>query len=183
MIRLMTTSPRRETLRRGKGLGRLVLAGVGAFLVASGLLLRFYAAPRLIAAPADLYQTDTLVATDASYFDQGSLTTRHGVTLTYTLTIRGDPGASTSTTAVWDSFAALADLQARRAGEQHLSARRLQPPHRAAARLLRRGGQRRHQGPPARHRAVLADRRPQGHLSGLRRQRRIGLAGDLQRYG
>ena len=36
---------------------------------------------------------------------------RHGVTLTYTLTIRGDPGASTSTTAVWDSFAALADRQ------------------------------------------------------------------------
>ncbi len=94
---------------QGKGWGRLVLAGAGAFLVASGLLLRFYAAPRLIAAPADLYQTDTLQAADASYFDQGSLTTRHGVTLTYTLTIRGDPRASTGTTAVWDSFAALAD--------------------------------------------------------------------------
>ena len=79
--------------------------------MAAGLLLRFYAAPRLIAAPADLYQTDTLVAADASYFDEGSLTTRHGVTLTYTLTIRGDPGASTSTTAVWDSFADLADLK------------------------------------------------------------------------
>ena len=38
-------------------------------------------------------------------------TTWHGVTLAYTLTIRGDPGASTSTTAVWDSFAALADRQ------------------------------------------------------------------------
>ena len=66
----MTVSSRRETDRRGKGLGRLVLAGAGAFLVASGLLLRFYAAPRLIAAPAGLYQTDTLVARDASYFDQ-----------------------------------------------------------------------------------------------------------------
>ncbi len=107
----MTTSPRRETLLRGKGPGRLVLAGVGAFLVAAGLLLRFYAAPRLIAAPADLYQTDTLVAADASYFDQGSLTTRRGATLTYTLTIRGDPDAGTGTTAVWDSFAALADRQ------------------------------------------------------------------------
>ena len=38
--------------RRGRGLGRLVLAGTGAFLVAFGLLLRFYAAPRLIAAPS-----------------------------------------------------------------------------------------------------------------------------------
>jgi hypothetical protein len=107
----MTVSPRRETDRRDKGLGRLVLAGAGAFLVASGLLLRFYAAPRLIAAPAGLYQTDTLVARDASYFDQGALTTRHDATLTDTLTIRGDPGAGTSTTAVWDSFAALADLK------------------------------------------------------------------------
>lgn len=106
-----TTSSRRETLLRGKGLGRLVLAGVGAFLAATGLLLRFYAAPRLIAAPADLYQTDTLMAAGASYFDEGSLTTRRGVTLTYTLTIRGDPGASTGTTAVWDSFADLADRQ------------------------------------------------------------------------
>jgi hypothetical protein len=107
----MTVSPRRETDRRDKGLGRLVLAGAGAFLVASGLLLRFYAAPRLIAAPAGLYQTDTLVARDASYFDQGALTTRHDATLTDTLTIRGDPGAGTSTTVVWDSFAALADLK------------------------------------------------------------------------
>ena len=107
----MTVSSRRETDRRGKGLARLVLAGAGAFLVASGLLLRFYAAPRLIAAPAGFYQTDTLVARGASYFDQGALTTRRDATLTDTLTIRGDPGASTSTTAVWDSFAALADLK------------------------------------------------------------------------
>ena len=105
----VTASSRRETPRRGKGLSRLVLAGTGAFLVATGLLLRFYAAPRLIAAPADLYQTDTLLAGDASYFDESSLTTRRGVTLTYTLTIRGDPRASTGTTAVWDSFAALED--------------------------------------------------------------------------
>ena len=111
MSRLMAPSSPRETLRLGHGLGRLVLAGVGAFLAAASLLLRFYAAPRLIAAPADLYQTDTLLAEDASYFDEGSLTTRRGVTLTYTLTIRGDPGASTSTTAVWDSFADLEDLK------------------------------------------------------------------------
>ena len=107
----MTTSSRRDALLRGKALARLILAGTGAFLAVFALLLRFYAAPRLIAAPADVYQTDTLVAADASYFDEGALTTRHDVTLTYTLTIRGDPGASTGTTAVWDSFAALADRQ------------------------------------------------------------------------
>ena len=179
----MTVSPRREADRRGKGLGRLILAGAGAFLVASGLLLRFYAAPRLIAAPAGLYQTDTLVARDASYFDQGALTTRHDATLTDTLTIRGDPGAATSTTAVWDSFAALADLKR---GVQVISTYQRAVFNRRTGqltRLLRRGGQRRHQGPPAWHRAVLADRRAEGYLSGLRRQRRIGLASDLQRYG
>ena len=32
-----------------------VLTWIGAFLVASGLLLRYYAAPRLITAPANLY--------------------------------------------------------------------------------------------------------------------------------
>lgn len=111
MTRLMAIPSRRETPRRGKGPGRLALTCLGAFLVASGLLLRYYAAPRLIAAPANLYQTDILRAPGASYFDEASLTTRHDVTLTYTLTIRGDPQASTGTTAVWDSYAALADVK------------------------------------------------------------------------
>lgn len=111
MTRLLAIPSRRETPRQGNGPGRLALTCLGAFLVASGLLLRYYAAPRLIAAPANLDQTDILRAPGASYFDEGSLTTRHGVTLTYTLTIRGDPQASTGTTAVWDSYAALADAK------------------------------------------------------------------------
>src|ERR1700744_461321 len=96
---------------RGRRRGRLhvVLAGAGAFLLVAGLLLRFYAAPQLIAAPVDLYEQDTLVSPHASYFDQGALVTRNNVRLTYTLTVRGDQDASTSTTGVWDSFASLAD--------------------------------------------------------------------------
>src|ERR1700761_3247121 len=98
---------------RGRRRGRLhvVLAGAGAFLLVAGLLLRFYAAPQLIAAPVDLYEQDTLVSPHASYFDQGALVTRNNVRLTYTLTVRGDQDASTSTTGVWDSFASLADPQ------------------------------------------------------------------------
>lgn len=111
MTRLLTIPSQRDTPRRGKGPGRLALTCLGAFLVASGLLLRYYAAPRLIAAPPNLYQTDILRAPGASYFDEASLTTRHDVTLTYTLTIRGDPRASMGTTAVWDSYAALADVK------------------------------------------------------------------------
>jgi hypothetical protein len=97
------------TERRGQGRRHVVLAGVGAFLLVAGLLLRFYAAPQLIAAPVDVYEQDVLVAPHASYFDQGALVTRNNVRLTYTLTVRGDQQSSSNTTGVWDSFASLAD--------------------------------------------------------------------------
>jgi Porin PorA len=103
-------SPGPGTAKR-RGRLHVVLAGAGAFLLVAGLLLRFYAAPQLIAAPVDLYEQDTLVSPHASYFDQGALVTRNNVRLTYTLTVRGDQDASTSTTGVWDSFASLADPQ------------------------------------------------------------------------
>jgi hypothetical protein len=99
------------TEHRGRGRLRLVLAGVGAFLLVTAVLLRFYAAPRLIAAPTGVYEQDMLVSPHASYFDEGALVTRHGVRLTYTLTIRGDQRASSDTIGVWDTFASLADPQ------------------------------------------------------------------------
>jgi uncharacterized protein YbaR (Trm112 family) len=88
---------------------RPVLAGLGAFLVVFGLLLRFYAAPRLIAAPADFYAVISLADPHASYFDQGTLTTIRNATLTFTNTIRGDPAAGTGTVAIWDSYTVLED--------------------------------------------------------------------------
>jgi hypothetical protein len=88
---------------------RPVLAGLGAFLVVVGLLLRFYAAPRLIAAPADFYAVISLTDPRASYFDESTLTSVRDVTLTYTNTIRGDPAASTGTVAIWDSYTVLQD--------------------------------------------------------------------------
>ena len=97
------------TERQGRGRLRVALAGVGVFLLVVAALLRFYAAPRLIAAPADVYETDILVSPHASYFDEGQLVTWHDVRLTYTLTIRGDQRASNDTIAVWDTFASLAD--------------------------------------------------------------------------
>lgn len=95
--------------RQERGRLSVVLLGVGAFLVVVAALLRFYAAPQLIAAPNDVYETDTLVSPHASYFDEGALVTWHDVRLTYTLTIRGDQRASSGKIAVWDSFASLAD--------------------------------------------------------------------------
>ena len=99
----------RRGLRAGAGWIRPVLAGLGAFLLVFGLLLRLYVAPRLIAAPAGFYIVVTLADPHASYFDESTLTTRRDVTLTYTDTIRGDAGASTGTIAVWDQFTVLAD--------------------------------------------------------------------------
>lgn len=107
-----------DTVRMGlQGLlghgGRIrpVLAGLGAFLVAFGLLLRFYAGPRLITAPVGIYMTVTLADPHASYFDESTLTARPNATLTYDETIRGDPAAGTGTIAVWDSFTVLQDLK------------------------------------------------------------------------
>jgi hypothetical protein len=96
---------------KGGGWLRPVLAGLGALLMVFGVLLRFYAAPRLIAAPPGFNITISLVAPHASYFDEATLTTQRDAALTYNETIRGDPGASTGTTAVWDQFTVLEDLK------------------------------------------------------------------------
>jgi Porin PorA len=103
----------RRGLRAGGGWFRLVLAGLGAFLMVFGLLLRFYVAPRLIAAPAGFYLVVTLTDPHASYFDQRALIIRRDVTLTYSDTIRGDAGAGTGTIAVWDQFMVLQDVKRR----------------------------------------------------------------------
>ena len=88
---------------------RLILAGLGTFLVATALLLEFYVAPQLIAWPVSFNQTDTLTATNASYYNAGTLQTKQDADLTYTLTIRSDAASSSHTTAVWESSAVLMD--------------------------------------------------------------------------
>ena len=104
---------RRGLARAPKGGGRLrpVMAGLGAFLIFFGLLLRFYVAPRLIAAPPGFNITIALAALHATYFNESTLTTQHDASLTYSETIRGDPAASTGTIAVWDQFTVLEDLK------------------------------------------------------------------------
>ena len=47
--------------RPGRGRLSVVLAGVGAFLLVAGLLLRFYAAPQLIAAPTSVEEIDLAI--------------------------------------------------------------------------------------------------------------------------
>lgn len=88
----------------------LALIGLGVFLLATSALFRFYAAPRLILAPTDIYQVTRLQAQNATYFDASSLTLRTGATITVTNTLRGDVKASHGGTAVWDSFTLAQDL-------------------------------------------------------------------------
>jgi hypothetical protein len=90
---------------------RPAVAGLGAFLMVFGLLLRFYTAPRLIAAPPGFNITIDLVAPGATYFNESALTTEHYATLTYNEVIRGDAAAGTATIAVWDEFTVLEDLK------------------------------------------------------------------------
>lgn len=88
---------------------RCVLAGLGAFAVTGGLLLRFYAAPALITAPAGFYGTQTLSDPHAAFFDQANLKSETNVPLTAVSTIRGDPGAATASTVTWDHYTAISD--------------------------------------------------------------------------
>ncbi len=86
------------------------LIGLGAFLLAAGLLVRFYVAPSLIGAPADLYQVTRLRADDASYFDAGEAMPRTGATIVATNTVRGDPKSAHDGVAVWDSTTVVQDV-------------------------------------------------------------------------
>ncbi|MFA1547158.1 DUF3068 domain-containing protein [Actinomadura chokoriensis] len=85
------------------------LIGLGAFLLAAGVLTRFYVAPTLIGAPADVYQVTRLKAENASYFDATATTPRTGATIVATNTVRGDPGSTHDGVAVWDSATIVQD--------------------------------------------------------------------------
>ncbi|MBO0804718.1 MAG: DUF3068 domain-containing protein [Nocardiopsaceae bacterium] len=95
-------------LRRARTL-RCVLAGIGAFLIATGLMLRFYAAPLLILDVPGYYGKQVLTDPHATYFNQAKLTMVRNAPLSYVNTIRGDSSAATGSTDTWDSYAYLWD--------------------------------------------------------------------------
>lgn len=116
MARLTLDRPRLAetaagTVARVRTAGRLrrVLACLGAFGITLGLLLRFYAAPALIVAPAGYYGQQVLTAPHATYFDQKTFKTRNNALLTDVNTVRGDAAAATATTVTWDSYSFLRD--------------------------------------------------------------------------
>ena len=88
-------------MRRAVG---LVAAGLGAFLLVSGLLLRFYVAAQVVKFPLNEYQVTALSGRNVTYFSPSLLTDVTGVNMRVTRTIEGDVAAGTSARAVWALF-------------------------------------------------------------------------------
>jgi hypothetical protein len=88
----------------------VVLAGLGAFLILVAILLPTWVSGQVVKFPLNEYETATLTAANASYFSVSSLSEKSGVRLEATYTIKGDPSAGTSSTAVWNEFSYVYDL-------------------------------------------------------------------------
>ncbi|RAY13141.1 hypothetical protein DPM19_21865 [Actinomadura craniellae] len=94
-------------MRRALG---IALIAFGVFLISFAALLKFYAAPKLVTAPKNYYSKSTLQAENATYFDARALQPRTGVTLTTTITTRGDVRAAKDDMVVYDTFVVVEDL-------------------------------------------------------------------------
>ena len=83
-----------------RGIIGLVLAGLGAFLIALAVLLPAWVVGQVLKFPLSESETATLEASNATYFSVSALRERTGVTLEATYTITGDAAAGSSSTAV-----------------------------------------------------------------------------------
>jgi hypothetical protein len=91
----------------------LVLIGVGAFFIALAPLVKFWAAERIIAAPADQFGIARLTATGAQYFSRQDLKVLTA-DLDIIVTTRGDVKESTGDRVVWDEATVVNDVTNRR---------------------------------------------------------------------
>ncbi len=92
------------TLRRRTG---LVLAWLGAFILATGIMLRVYVYHQVAVLPLDAYVVTTLHATGVTFFDPAVGATRTGLNVSATSTLRGDVRAARGDAAVYDTFLAV----------------------------------------------------------------------------
>lgn len=111
--RARTAAKAIATRAKEAGALRRVLAGIGAFLVTAGILLRFYAAPALVVMPSSYYGTQVLTDPHATFYAQDRQVTRNNAPVSYVMTIRGDPSAATGSTVTWDTYSYLWDPKTR----------------------------------------------------------------------
>jgi hypothetical protein len=92
----------------------LVLTGLGVFLIVVALAAEFFVPGQAVKFPLNEYNKSTLIAKDASYFSQKTVTEESGVTLQATNTTLGNVADAntigSSSTAVWESYTAVEDL-------------------------------------------------------------------------
>ena len=87
----------------------LILAGLGAFLIASAVLMRTYLPGQVVKFPLHEYLVTQLVGHNVSYFSAAKVKPITGATMVVTSTTKSDDKAGNSDTAVWNSFTYLYD--------------------------------------------------------------------------
>ena len=88
----------------------LILAVLGIILIAAAILLPTYVSGQIVKFPLNESTTATLAGTGVSYFSQTKLTSKTGVSVRATYTIKGDAAAGSSSTAVWNQTASVQDV-------------------------------------------------------------------------
>ncbi|HEY1622191.1 MAG TPA: DUF3068 domain-containing protein, partial [Streptosporangiaceae bacterium] len=88
----------------------LCLVGLGTFLIVMAVVLPTFIVSQVVKFPLNEFETATLVANNATYFNASTLSERSPVTLQATYTIKGDGPAGTSSTAVWNEFSYVYDI-------------------------------------------------------------------------
>jgi hypothetical protein len=93
-----------------RGVIRVILAGLGAFLVVGAVLLPTWVTGQVVKFPLSENETAILRASNASYFSSTTLRAVTGVTMQATYTITGDPAKGSFSTAVWNLVTVVEDI-------------------------------------------------------------------------
>lgn len=86
-----------------------ILAGLGTSLIVLAVVQPAYIVGQVVRFPLSEYETATLTGTGMSYFSATKVATVTGVNVRATYTIKGDPAAGSSSTAVWNEFSYVYD--------------------------------------------------------------------------
>ena len=87
----------------------LILAGLGAFLIAAAVLMKVYLPGQVLKIPLHEYLVTQLVGHNVSYFSAAKVKPVTGATMVVTATVKSDDSAGNSGTSVWNSFTYLYD--------------------------------------------------------------------------
>jgi DUF3068 family protein len=87
----------------------LILAGLGAFLIAAAVLMVTYLPGQVVKLPLHEYLVTQLVGHNVSYFSAAKVKPITGATMVVTSTTKSDDRAGNSDTAVWNTFTYLYD--------------------------------------------------------------------------